>query len=61
MSGVLAAIALSALANALIAVDFLLFDAGDVTGTAALPPMHVMVAVIAATAYRRVMPLPSAG
>ncbi|BBC30105.1 uncharacterized protein SGFS_013990 [Streptomyces graminofaciens] len=37
--------------------DFLLFDAGGVTGVVALLLMHVAVAVIAVTVYRRVLPL----
>ncbi|WP_371596827.1 DUF6069 family protein [Streptomyces sp. NBC_00564] len=37
--------------------DFLLFDAGGVTGVVALLLMHITVAVIAVTAYRKVLPL----
>ncbi|MFJ9627348.1 DUF6069 family protein [Streptomyces sp. NPDC101175] len=37
--------------------DFFLFGDGGATGVAALLVMHVCVAVIAVTAYRKVMPL----
>ncbi|CAM5300417.1 DUF6069 family protein [Streptomyces aurantiogriseus] len=40
--------------------DFFLFEEGEVTGVVALLAMHVVVAVIAVQAYRRVMPLSSA-
>ncbi|MER5428475.1 DUF6069 family protein [Streptomyces sp. NPDC002588] len=49
------------LAPVLVAVsfvpDFLLLGDGGVKGVAALLAMHVVVAVIAVAAYRRVMPL----
>ncbi|MGW1562288.1 DUF6069 family protein [Streptomyces sp. NPDC002144] len=37
--------------------DFFKFEDGEVTGVVALLLMHVAVAVIAVSAYRRVMPL----
>ncbi|WP_280888519.1 DUF6069 family protein [Streptomyces sp. LBL] len=37
--------------------DFLLLGAGGVTGVVALLMMHVVVAVVAVFAYRKVMPL----
>jgi hypothetical protein len=37
--------------------DFLLWNAGGATGVIALLLMHVTVAAIAVTAYRKVMPL----
>ncbi|GGY33357.1 DUF6069 family protein [Streptomyces djakartensis] len=37
--------------------DFLLFGEGGVTGVVALLLMHVVVAVVAVFAYRKVMPL----
>ncbi|MER5520845.1 DUF6069 family protein [Streptomyces sp. NPDC002763] len=40
--------------------DFFQFGAGEVTGVVALLLMHVVVAVIAVLAYRRVLPLNSA-
>ncbi|WOX15420.1 DUF6069 family protein [Streptomyces sp. N50] len=39
--------------------DFFQFGAGEATGVVALLLMHVVVAVIAVSAYRRVMPLNS--
>lgn len=39
--------------------DFFQFGAGEATGVVALLLMHVVVAVIAVSAYRRVMPLKS--
>jgi hypothetical protein len=37
--------------------DFLLFGEGGVAGVVALLLMHVVVAVVAVFAYRKVMPL----